>query len=90
MNAEVRALSSYQNLPSGVDFVDQGDLKRQAELFTSFASAMAIGIFCIYAVLVLLFHELLQPITILAALRWLWAGRCFPWWSRGPVSRCPR
>ena len=78
VNAEVQALSSYQNLPSGVDFVDQGDLKRQAELFTSFASAMAIGIFCVYAVLVLLFHDFLQPITILAALPLALGGALFP------------
>ena len=29
---------------------------------------MAIGIFCVYAVLVLLFHDFLQPLTILSAL----------------------
>ena len=78
VNAEVQALSSYQNLPSGVGFVDQGDLKRQAELFTSFASAMAIGIFCVYAVLVLLFHDFLQPVTILAALPLALGGALFP------------
>lgn len=66
VNAEVQAFSSYQNLPAGVSFSEQGDLKRQAELFTSFASSMAIGIFCVYAVLVLLFRDFLQPITLLA------------------------
>jgi multidrug efflux pump subunit AcrB len=29
---------------------------------------MLIGVLCIYAVLVLLFHDFLQPVTILAAL----------------------
>jgi multidrug efflux pump subunit AcrB len=37
-------------------------------LFVSFGIAMAIGVFCIYAVLVLLFKDFMQPITILAAL----------------------
>ncbi|MEZ5721834.1 MAG: efflux RND transporter permease subunit [Paracoccaceae bacterium] len=60
VNAEVMALDSYQNLPTGVSFAEQGELKRQGELFTGFASAMAIGIFCVYAVLVLLFHDFLQ------------------------------
>lgn len=78
VNAEVQALSAYQNLPDGVSFAEQGDLKRQAELFTSFASAMAIGNFCVYAVLVLLFHDCLQPITILTALPLALGGALFP------------
>ncbi len=39
-----------------------------AELFDSFGTAMLIGVMCIYVVLVLLFHDFLQPLTILAAL----------------------
>lgn len=78
VNSEVQALSAYQNLPAGVSFAEQGDLKRQAELFTSFASAMAIGIFCVYAVLVLLFHDFLQPVTILMALPLALGGALFP------------
>ena len=78
VNAEVQKLDAYRNLPSGVRFVEQGDLKRQSELFTSFASAMAIGIFCVYAVLVLLFHDFLQPLTILMALPLALGGALFP------------
>jgi multidrug efflux pump subunit AcrB len=37
-------------------------------LFASFGLAMAIGLLCIYMILVLLFHDFLQPITILGAL----------------------
>lgn len=76
--AEVRQLDSYRNLPSGVETVEQGDLKRQSELFSSFATAMAIGIFCIYAVLVLLFHDFLQPVTILMALPLALGGALLP------------
>jgi multidrug efflux pump subunit AcrB len=65
---EVRALPSVRNLPSDVHLVEQGELERMSELFQSFGLAMAIGIFCIYAVLVLLFHDFLQPATILMAL----------------------
>ena len=38
------------------------------ELFGGFVAAMAIGLLCIYAVLVLLFHDFIQPLTILGAL----------------------
>jgi multidrug efflux pump subunit AcrB len=65
---EVRSLSSMRNLPGNVHLVEQGELERMSELFSSFGIAMAIGIFCIYAVLVLLFHDFLQPVTILMAL----------------------
>ena len=38
------------------------------ELFASFGLAMATGVLCIYIVLVLLFKDFVQPLTILAAL----------------------
>ena len=45
-----------------------GDAEGMKELFESFGLAMLIGVLCIYTVLVLLFHDFLQPVTILAAL----------------------
>ena len=39
-----------------------------AELFASFGLAMLTGVLCIYIVLVLLFKDFVQPVTILAAL----------------------
>ncbi len=68
VQAQVEQLDAYRTLPAGVHHVEQGDLKRQNEMFGSFATAMAIGIFCVYAVLVLLFHDFIQPVTILMAL----------------------
>lgn len=65
---EVRQLPAMKNLPKGVFTVQQGELQRMSELFGSFGIAMAVGILCIYVVLVLLFHDFLQPVTILAAL----------------------
>jgi len=65
---EAMELSSLKNLPQGVHTVQQGETQRMSEMFSSFATAIAIGIFCIYSVLVLLFHDFLQPATILAAL----------------------
>jgi multidrug efflux pump subunit AcrB len=63
-----RNLPSMKNLPSGVRPVDSGEAELQGRIFGGFALAMLIGICCIYALLVLLFHDVLQPITILSAL----------------------
>ena len=57
-----------QQLPQGVREVEQGELQQMGEMFGSFGVAMAIGILCVYIVLVLLFHDFLQPATILGAL----------------------
>ncbi|WP_041794768.1 efflux RND transporter permease subunit [Pararhodospirillum photometricum] len=65
---EARQLPSLKTLPPSVRLVEQGELQRMSELFASFGVAMGVGVFCIYAVLVLLFHDFLQPFTILAAL----------------------
>jgi multidrug efflux pump subunit AcrB len=67
-NAAIRSLPSVTNLPAGVRTIETGDSEFMADIFTGFAVAMIIGIFCIYALLVLLFHDVLQPITILSAL----------------------
>ncbi|GAA0769614.1 efflux RND transporter permease subunit [Ideonella azotifigens] len=68
LNKRVQALPSMRSLPAGVQQLQTGDAQRMAELFTSFGIAMAIGVLCIYCVLVLLFHDFMQPATILAAL----------------------
>lgn len=65
---EAKRLPSMRALPQSVHLVGHGELEHMNELFGSFGTAMAVGIFCIYAVLVLLFHDFLQPATILAAL----------------------
>lgn len=65
---EAMLLPALRALPAGVHLIEKGEAQRMSELFSSFGIAMAIGIFCIYAVLVLLFHDFLQPATILCAL----------------------
>ena len=62
------ALPSLKNLPPGIIQSTVGDAEAMAELFESFALAMLTGVACIYAVLVLLFRDFVQPATILAAL----------------------
>jgi multidrug efflux pump subunit AcrB len=64
----IDALPSMKNLPAGVRPVESGEAEIMRNIFSGFALAMIIGIFCIYALLVLLFHDVLQPITILSAL----------------------
>jgi multidrug efflux pump subunit AcrB len=68
VNAEARALPSVANLPASVKIAELGDAQEMAGLFVSFGIAMLIGVLCIYGVLVLLFTDFMQPITILAAL----------------------
>lgn len=65
---EVKKLPSMQSLPPSVKLIESGDAQRMTELFGSFGAAMMIGVLCIYVVLVLLFHDFLQPVTILGAL----------------------
>ena len=62
------ALPSLKTLPPGVIQTSVGDAEAMAELFASFGLAMATGVLCIYVVLVLLFKDFVQPVTILAAL----------------------
>ena len=65
---EALALPSLAHLPPGVSVTAVGDAEAMGELFTSFALAMATGILCIYIVLVLLFDNFVQPVSILGAL----------------------
>lgn len=67
-NMAVEALPSIKNLPPGVRRIASGDVEGMQELFSSFFLAMFAGVLCVYAVLVLLFHDFTQPVTILAAL----------------------
>lgn len=65
---EVNKLPALQSLPPSVERPSAGEAENMRELFSSFGTAMLIGVMFIYVVLVLLFHDFLQPITILAAL----------------------
>jgi len=64
----VQNLPSIRGLPPGVKQIQAGDAEEMSELFASFGLAMLTGVLCIYIVLVLLFKDFLQPVTILAAL----------------------
>jgi len=62
------ALPSLSQLPPGILQTTVGDAEAMGELFQSFGLAMLTGVLCIYVVLVLLFRDFVQPLTILAAL----------------------
>jgi multidrug efflux pump subunit AcrB len=64
----IRALPTVKNLPQGVHFVEIGDAEFMQELFSNFVLAIGAGILMVFAVLVLLFARVFQPITILSAL----------------------
>ena len=66
--AAIAALPAMKNLPDGVTEIKYGEAEYMEEMFTSFALAMATGIMMVLVVLVLLFKDFLQPITILMAL----------------------
>jgi multidrug efflux pump subunit AcrB len=65
---KIHALPTLKNLPQGVRLVDVGDAEVMAELFTNFIIAITTGILMVFAVLVLLFARVLQPVTILSSL----------------------
>jgi multidrug efflux pump subunit AcrB len=65
--AEVKKLPSAQTLPASVKWVESGDAEFMADLFASFGLAMLTGVLCVYCVLVLLFRDWFQPVTILSA-----------------------
>ncbi len=65
---QAQALPSLKQLPPGITQAAIGDAEAMGELFASFGLAMLTGVLCIYVVLVLLFKDFVQPVTILAAL----------------------
>ncbi|WP_374603094.1 efflux RND transporter permease subunit [Arenimonas sp.] len=74
--AEVEKLPSLQRLPPGVQVQNTGDSEIFVELFVGFALAMGAGLFCVYAVLLLLFNHASHPLIILMAVP-LSAGGAF-------------
>jgi len=65
---QIQALPSIKGLPQDVKQKPYGDSERMNELFGEFAIAIVFGVLLVYCVLVLLFHDFAQPLTIMAAL----------------------
>ena len=66
--AKLRKLPAMRMLPVGVRVLPAGDSEAFVQLFTGFALAMLTGVISVYAVLMLLFNNAAQPLTILAAI----------------------
>jgi multidrug efflux pump subunit AcrB len=65
---KIYALPAYKHMPQGVRVVETGNAQLMSELFTDFGIAMMTGLLMVFAVLVLLFVRVLQPLTILSSL----------------------
>jgi len=64
----VFALPEARNPPPGVLLATAGQTEDTQEMFSNFATAMLWGIILIFGVLVLLFRDFFQPLTIMMAL----------------------
>jgi multidrug efflux pump subunit AcrB len=66
--AAIEALPAYRHLPDGIRLAPYGDVQFLNEMFEQFGLAALFGLMAVYAVLVLLFSDWLQPITVMIAL----------------------
>jgi multidrug efflux pump subunit AcrB len=66
--AKIDALPSVTNLPDGVEKVEVGAAKWQAELVNNFILAVIAGVFLVFAVLVLLYRRVLPPFVNMGSL----------------------
>lgn len=66
--AKVNALPVLQNLPENMRMPEYGDAEYMNEMFEKFGLAMGFGVLMVLAVLIVLFRDFLQPLTILIAL----------------------
>lgn len=73
---QAMTLPAITSLPDSVRMIRTGDAEFVTELFRGFNLALVTGFLCIFCVLVLLFRDFLQPVTILSAIP-LCAGGAF-------------
>ncbi|MFL6746017.1 MAG: efflux RND transporter permease subunit [Sphingomicrobium sp.] len=66
--AKVNLLPSVKNLPQGVQKMNLGNQKWQAELLFNFAIALISGVLLVFAVLVLLYRRFLAPFVNMGSL----------------------
>ncbi|HET9810661.1 MAG TPA: efflux RND transporter permease subunit [Sphingomicrobium sp.] len=65
---KIYALPTVKNLPEGVQKLEIGDTKWQAELLYYFMLALASGVLLVFAVLVLLYRRFLSPFVNMGSL----------------------
>ncbi|WP_225748112.1 efflux RND transporter permease subunit [Eikenella sp. Marseille-P7795] len=80
---QVNQLPIMQNLPEGVRVPQYGEAEYMDEMFGKFGAAMGFGVVMVLMVLVLLFKDFLQPLTILTALPLSIGGAAAGLWLYG-------
>ncbi|EPJ7991578.1 efflux RND transporter permease subunit [Pseudomonas aeruginosa] len=86
---EILALPTFGALPPGVQRINHGDSEYMEEMFDSFAVAMGAGILAMFAILILLFRDFLQPLTILCTLPLSLIGAIPALWLIGAAIDLP-
>lgn len=66
--ATAAALPAARDMPSSVKLIQTGDAEIMAEMAAGFGIAMLTAVLLVFCVLVLLFKDFLQPMTILSAI----------------------
>lgn len=66
--ADAKALPAVKSLPSSVRLISTGDAEMMEEMVGGFGFAILTGLLCVFCVLVLLFKDFFQPLTILSAI----------------------
>ncbi|MDX8000687.1 efflux RND transporter permease subunit [Xenorhabdus sp. Reich] len=66
--AQINELPSLKNLPPEVKRVVYGDVEYMDEMFERFSTTMLLSVLMVLAILIVLFKDFLQPLTILIAL----------------------
>jgi multidrug efflux pump subunit AcrB len=64
----LEALPAWRELPAAVRLAPYGQTEQMAEMFERFGLAALFGLVAVYALLVLLFDDWLQPLSIMLAL----------------------
>ena len=85
---KIDQLPSVKNLPQGVQRLQLGDQKWQAELLYYFALALLSGILLVFATLVLLYRRFLAPFVNMASLLLAPIGGSLRCTSPAIRSRC--
>lgn len=64
----INNLPLLKNLPEGIERFEYGDAQYMEEMLTNFSYAMLLGALMVYAILIILFRDFIQPLTILVTL----------------------
>lgn len=61
-------LPEYQSLPKSIEPLEYGDMEFMLDMFERFSTTMLFSVLLVFAILIILFKDFMQPITILVAL----------------------